>query len=124
MELPKIKILFVCTSNKDRSPALAKYFNEAYEAFECKSAGINRYFCAKKGTHLVTFKDLSWARFVVYCEDIHKKRTAELMLPSKYHVTNIVLNCGEYKQGHVGDDYIVKAENKIILKLRKMYSIK
>lgn len=121
MELPKLKILFVCTSNKDRSPALEKYFNEAYNGFECRSAGINQYFCGKKGTHYITIEDLFWSDFVVYAEKIHKKRTAEIILPSKVSKPHVVLECGEYKQGCVGDDYIVRAEEKIKKAINKEF---
>lgn len=117
------KILFICTSNKDRSPALEKYFNEAYEGFECKSAGINQYFCGKKGTHYVTFEDLLWANFVVYAEDIHKRRTKEIIEPNVVSRPSIVLKCGEYKQGCVGDDYIMIAEEKILKVINKEFKI-
>jgi len=118
-----LRILFVCTSNKDRSPALEKYFSKAYKGFECRSAGINRYFCKKKGTHLIEWQDLIWANLVVYAEDIHKRRTIELIAPSIIPKPHVVLNCGEYKQGHIGEDYIAKAEDKIIKKVKKITSI-
>ena len=117
-----LRILFICTSNKDRSPALAEYFSKAYEGFTCKSAGINKYFCGKHRTHLVTWEDVSWASFIVFCEDIHKKKTAEILLPSKVYKTHIVLNCGEYKEGHMADDSIARAEDIIMQKLKKEFS--
>jgi len=66
-----MKILFVCTSNKDRSPALAQYFSEKYPAMEFKSAGINKYFTEHHNTHLVNSADVLWADYLVAAEMVH-----------------------------------------------------
>lgn len=115
-----MKILFVCTSNKDRSPALEEYFKATQPENEYRSAGINEYFCKKKGTHLIIEDDLIWADLVIYAEDIHKKIIQEKIIspstsfpPSTYVHKYLILNCGEYKQGCIGDDYILKAEEKV-----------
>lgn len=67
----KLKVLILCTSNKDRSPAVEKYLREIYPNSEFRSAGVNNYFCTKKGTHLITRDDLAWCNFILFAEDIH-----------------------------------------------------
>lgn len=66
-----MKILFVCTSNKDRSPALEKYFTDNYPEHEFKSAGVNKYFTGKHGTHYLTVEDILWADLLVTAERVH-----------------------------------------------------
>ncbi len=125
------KIIFICTSNKDRSVSLENYFKETHPDFEYRSAGINKYFCEKKRTHLITEDDIKWCDLLVLAEDVHLKVICERFkahtpIPNGYRhdrgsiVFNdeeielnrkfIVLNCGEYKQGCIGEDYLTKAE--------------
>ena len=47
-----MNILFICTSNNDRSPALEKYYREKYPEHKYKRAGINKYFTTKKRNSL------------------------------------------------------------------------
>jgi predicted protein tyrosine phosphatase len=123
-----MKILFVCTSGKDRSPALAEYFSATYPQHEYRSAGVNKYFTTKKGTHYLTIEDIEWANFIVYAEDIHAKITNAKYLSTSYvfngcidyKISNsvvrkhyIILNLGEYTQGQIGEDYLLKAEEII-----------
>lgn len=113
-----IRMLIVCTSNKDRSPALEKYLKEAYPNNEYRSAGINKYFCESKGTHYITQEDIDWCDLIVYAEDVHKE-VIEMKFPSvKLEAMNklkqsIILNCGEYTQGCIGEDWLTKAEEKL-----------
>lgn len=67
----KLKVLILCTSNKDRSPAVEKYLREIYQNSEFRSAGVNNYFCNKKGTKLVTREDISWCNLILFAEQIH-----------------------------------------------------
>jgi len=132
-------IIFICTSNKDRSPALEGYFSTVYPNYDYRSAGINKYFTTQKGTHYLTQEDLDWADLVVFAEDIHwqvvstnfpdfypkhyeesEDRSAfEELFNSKKFKKMIILNCGNYEQGCVGDDYILKAEVKLSVILKK-----
>lgn len=113
-----IRILLICTSNKDRSPALEKYLRSTYPLNEYRSGGINKYFCESKGTHYVTEEDIDWCDLIVYAEDIHKdviymkfdKTKLEAMEKRK---KSIVLNCGEYTQGCIGEDWLTRAEEKL-----------
>lgn len=124
----KRRIIFICTSNKDRSPALEKYFSAVYPQHEYRSAGINKYFCTTKGTHYLMQEDLDWADLVVFAEDIHCEVTKKNFSLGKHikigekigkhHLppiilSYVILNCGEYAQGCVNDDYLTKAEEKL-----------
>lgn len=134
-----MKILFICTSNTDRSPALEKYFSSVYPQHEYRSAGINKYFCTQKGTHYLTQDDIDWTDLIVFAEHIHLKVTANnygflghlydeyensLLIsgnknyPDSYIITDTkksltVLNCGNYQKGVLSDDYLTCAELKL-----------
>jgi predicted protein tyrosine phosphatase len=107
-----MKILFVCTSNKDRSPALEKLFREKYPKHIYKSAGINKYFCSKKNTHYLTKHDIIWADYIVYAEDIHYEIAFKKILPIHFPNT-LILNCGEYIKGDVSKEYLDKVVKKM-----------
>jgi predicted protein tyrosine phosphatase len=105
-----MKVLFVCTSNKDRSPALEKYLQEKYPDHEFKSAGVNKYFCGQKGTTYLTDELLSDAELLVCAESIHAEIIARDF--HKVHLRNTMilrLNLGEYEQGNINQDYLERA---------------
>src|SRR3990167_3615231 len=105
------KVIFICTSNKDRSPALEKYFSAVYPQHEYRSAGINKYFTSQK--YYLKQEDLDWADLVVFAEDMHYLVTMKNFSLSKHikfgekigksHIPPMIfsytiLNCGEYKR--------------------------
>jgi predicted protein tyrosine phosphatase len=109
-----MNILFICTSNKDRSPALEKYFRENFPIFNYKSAGINKYFTEKKGTTFLQIEHIKWANLIVYAEEIHQQ-----VVYSTYPVyeifqdkMQIVLNAGDYNADNM-EEYIERASEKI-----------
>ena len=105
-----MKILFICTSNQDRSPALEQFFKDNFPQNEYRSAGINKYFTTIKGNHYLTVEDIKWAELIVYAEDIHYTVTDRDFKETKVGFKDcIVLNLGEYKQGQIGEDYLLKA---------------
>jgi len=112
------RILIVCTSNLDRSPALEKYLKEAYPGNIYRSAGVNKYFCQTKGTNYISQEDIDWCDVIAYAEDIHKE-AVEMKFPSaKLEAMEklrqcIVLNCGDYRQGCIGEDWLTRAEEKL-----------
>jgi predicted protein tyrosine phosphatase len=120
-----MNILFVCASNKDRSPALVEYFKAAYHrdghenAHEFRGAGVNRYFTNKHRTHLLTSEDVRWAEIIVYAEDVHRTVANRLVreeIDLGYPIekkTFAVLNLGEFKEGPLGDDYLLKAYERL-----------
>lgn len=124
---PQMNVLFVCTSNKDRSPALEKYFSETYPQHTYKSAGVNKYFCGKKGTTYLSVELLSEADIIVFAEDIHysiakrdfSEGVSDNGMVIKYTWNNknkhliICLNLGDYEQGNINEDYLLRADNTI-----------
>ena len=134
----KLNIIFLCSSNKDRSPALEQYFTENYPHHEYKSAGMNRYFTQKKGTQYLTNELIYWANMVVFAEDIHLSvfcrdfdfKAIPRNIPgihgfvesnfashppsdSRMLKSYCILNCGHYSPDAM-DTYITKAEPIII----------
>jgi len=123
-----MKILIVCTSAKDRSPALIKYLSANYPKHEYRCAGINKYFCGQHGTHYIELDDMKWADLIIYAEQIHLERTTNLFygefisrkIPALRDNNFLVLNCGEYKpDSPLGEDYLTKAEDKIRMNIRE-----
>ncbi len=135
------KILIVCTSNKDRSPALADYFEKAHPKNQYRSRGVNEYFCKKNGTTLISTMDLRWAEYLVFCEMVHysvvynkfegvatrvfESKRADAIGPSfnggKMTFPDIdgeknfvILSCGDYRSGPLGEDYIARAEQILL----------
>lgn len=113
-----LKFLFVCTSNADRSPALEKYFREIYPQHEYRSAGVNKYFTSKKGTHYLTQKDMDWADLIVFAESKHLTFTDRDFCISPSQAT-FVLDCGNYLKGNIHQGYINCAEQKLKFILTK-----
>lgn len=120
------RVLFVCTSGKDRSPALVEYFKEIAPQHEYRCAGINTYFCSKKGTHLIDEADIEWADLIVYAEQVHfdvvtkifqlvvyRPSPNDLVQIIKCKREYVILNCGDYQQGCIGEDYLTKAQLKL-----------
>ena len=100
--------LFICSSSKDRSPALVNYFKEVYPLHSYKNAGVNKYFTAKHKTTYLSQDALDWADLIVFAEPIHHQVASKnFELENKQHV---ILSCGEYAQGCLNDDYLTKAE--------------
>jgi predicted protein tyrosine phosphatase len=118
------KILFICTSNKDRSPILEKYFRANYPENEYKSAGVNLYNTTRHGTHYLTEEDIIWADLLIFAEDIQLKVIKErfkayddrgfLIFPklTDYSRQFLVLNCGEYDQKDM-NSYLERAKEKL-----------
>lgn len=113
-----MRILFICTSNADRSPALEKYFRQHYPKHEYASAGINHYHCKKKGTHHLTKDDIFNSDLVVFCEKVHLNVVSTKPYEWNVYVNNFhgkytVLQLGKYEKGNVNEDYLKRAEEKL-----------
>lgn len=130
-----MNILFVCTSNKDRSPALEEYFTNNYPNHSFGSAGINKYFTSKKGTTYIDEIMLPAIDIIVYAESIHRTRLHEIFESeespvklryvsdkilgviakgdedgTRHDIKEIVLALGNYQQGCIAEDYLMRAE--------------
>lgn len=132
-----MNVLFVCTSNKDRSPALKQYFDEVYPMHEYRSAGLNKFLCIEKHhTHYLWSNDILWADIVVFCEQIHVEIYRRDFRTSPYiEVTDeregsygvltsrtgegsgkrwMVLDAGQYQAGTpLADDFLLMADFKV-----------
>lgn len=73
-----MKILFVCSANKQRSKPAEDYFTSKYEDHEFLSVGTNNKICIKEGTTKFT-EDLLKEATIVY---VIEKRL--LMLKQKH----------------------------------------
>jgi len=49
-----MRILFVCSANKQRSKTAEDYFAQEYQDYEFQSAGTNLKICRKEGTTSLT----------------------------------------------------------------------
>lgn len=105
-----MNILFICTSNKDRSPALEKYFHENYRDHQYRSAGVNRFFTKNKQTHYLTETDIEWADLIVFAAKIHLQVVNRDFQPLKPSQAFLILDIGDYKPGEITDLYLRKAE--------------
>ena len=112
-----MNVLFICTSNKDRSPALEKYFRDKYPSNEYNSAGVNKYFCSKEGTTYLSEQMLNDADVIVFAEDIHEKiviRDFGSYLLYNREKEIVCLNLGDYEKGNVSQQYLHFAEKTLI----------
>lgn len=123
-----MRVLAICTSSKDRSPALVKYLTVNYPQHEYRHAGINKYFCSLHETHYITLDDLKWADLIIYAERVHLDRTTNLFMEefTRRSITVLetnnflVLNCGEYKaDSPLAEDWLTKAEDMIRMNIRE-----
>lgn len=104
-----MNILFVCTSNQDRSPALEKYFRIRLPHNEYRSAGINKYFTEKKGTHYLTEEDIEWADLIVFAEKIHLQIAQQKFKPFSPNQAFLILELGDYTKGNINNAYLIGA---------------
>lgn len=116
-----MNILFICTSNQDRSPALEKYYREKMPWHEYKSAGVNKYFTTQKKTTYITKELINWADVWVFAEKIHQDvvyrefymaadkadRPSNLMLKKR-----IILDAGNYTPDTL-HEYLDRANKKL-----------
>jgi predicted protein tyrosine phosphatase len=56
--------------------------------------------------------DLDWADFIVYAEDVHRRKVIEKGF-SVAGKKELVLGCGEYDKGGINKEYLIKAEQKL-----------
>ncbi len=68
-----MKVLFVCSANKDRSATAEEYARATFSAHEYDSAGTNQKLCFKYGTQYIAEELLVWADLVFAMENKHKK---------------------------------------------------
>lgn len=72
-----MNILFLCTSNLNRSRTAEDFFRSTCASHQYKSAGLSQKYCQKHGTTLCTTELLNWAHKIFVMEDMHVQRIAE-----------------------------------------------
>jgi predicted protein tyrosine phosphatase len=72
-----MNILFLCTSNLNRSRTAEDFFRSTCSNHQYKSAGLSQRYCLKHGTTLCSIELLAWADRVFVMEDMHVQRIAE-----------------------------------------------
>ncbi|MGQ3676879.1 low molecular weight phosphatase family protein [Tenacibaculum discolor] len=108
-----MKILFVCSANKERSKTADDYFSEKYPNIEFQSAGTNINLCRKEGTNELTEDLLIWSDKVFVMEAKHFnliKKYTNGKYGNKITVLNIPDNYKYYSQ-----DLIDILKQKVIL---------
>lgn len=86
-----MKILFVCSANKQRSKTTEDYFASKYSSHEFLSAGTNLKICRKEGTTELTEDLLKWADKVYVMERRHLDEILKHTF-SKYYAKVEILN--------------------------------
>ena len=67
-----MKVLFVCSANKDRSKTAEDIFSEKYPNHEFDSAGTNIKICRQLGTNELNSDVIEWADIIFVMESKHK----------------------------------------------------
>ena len=97
-----MKILFVCSANKQRSKTAEDYFASKYNIHEFLSAGTNIKLCRKEGTTELIEDLLKWADKIYVMEKKHIEQI-QMHAGSKYFTKVTVLNIpdiyGYYDKG-------------------------
>lgn len=86
-----MRILFVCSANKDRSKTAEIFFSERYPEHEFKSAGTNHKICEKIGSNPLQEEHLQWAEQIYVMEEKHRSIIQE-HTGSRYLQKLVVLN--------------------------------
>jgi predicted protein tyrosine phosphatase len=106
-----MKILFICTANRDRSKTGEVHFSKKYPEHEFKSAGINRYLSERhKGIHLKKHM-LDWADRVICAELVHSDYIIR-QIDKKYNSKIEVLHLGDTEGAFMSDNLIRLLEEK------------
>lgn len=66
-----MKILFICTANRDRSRTAEIYFQNKYPLYSFRSAGINKYLSERHGGIHVEKYMLDIADRIICAENVH-----------------------------------------------------
>lgn len=89
-----MKIIFVCTANRDRSKTAEVYFSKKYPEHEFNSAGINKYLSERHGgVHLKKYM-LDEADRIICAEQVHSDYITK-QIDKKYKNKIEILNLGD-----------------------------
>ena len=108
-----MKILFICSANKQRSKTAEDYFASKYDEYEFLSAGTNIKICRKEGTTELSEDLLEWAEVVYVMEKRHLEQIQK-HTGSKYYSKITVLDIPDIYKYYDGD-LITLLEEKVVL---------
>lgn len=89
-----MNVLFVCTTGKDRSPALARHWKRLNLMDNVAACGINRFTTGQANTAYCSQYCLEWADLIVCAESIH-----ENWLTERTDKTVINVKFGDHSRG-------------------------
>ena len=72
-----MNVLFLCTSNVNRSKTCEDYFRQVNPAHNYKSAGLSYKNCERFNSTICTHELLLWADVIYVFEDMHIDRLKE-----------------------------------------------
>ena len=108
-----MKILFICTANRDRSKTAEVHFSKKYPEHTYKSAGINKYLSERHGGIHVNRSMLDSADRVMCAEICHSDYIIS-KIDKKYNSKIEVLHLGDTEE-YMSKDLITKLEEKFNL---------
>ena len=112
-----MRVLFICSANKDRSRTAEDHFSLKYPAVLFNSAGTNKKICMQLGTTYFQEDHLVRADMIYVMETKHAKAIEETF-GSKYNSKIVVLHIKDiYKYGDT--ELIDILESKSNLEIRE-----
>lgn len=72
-----LKVLFICTTNIQRSLTAENVCRTIYSSHEFKSAGVSKKECERNNSTLCTQELLQWADIIFVFEALHIQRIVE-----------------------------------------------
>ena len=106
-----MRVLFVCTANRDRSRTAEDHFKTKYPDHDFKSAGINKHLCERheKGIH-VRRHHLDWADRIICAEFVHQNYIVQQI--DKKYLSKIEVLHLEDTDVYMSDQLINRLEEK------------
>lgn len=105
-----MNILFLCTSNIQRSKTAEELFRATNNNHQYKSAGLSEKYVSKANSTLCTVEVLQWADQIFVFEEMHidriQKHTGDVYLPK---ITNL----------NIPDDYQYFQRELVLLLLER-----
>jgi len=108
-----MKVLFICSANKQRSKTAEDYFASKYSSHEFLSAGTNLKICRKEGSTELTKDLLEWAEVVYAMEKRHFEQIQKNTGSTYYSKIKVLGIPDIYK--YYDSDLILLLEEKVVL---------
>ncbi|CCQ09830.1 phosphotyrosine protein phosphatase [Pseudoalteromonas luteoviolacea B = ATCC 29581] len=107
-----MNVLFLCTSNVNRSRTAQELFSAIDKASKYQSAGLSKKYVEKAGTTLCTEELLGWADKIYIFEDFHLERIIHYTGKIHLHkITNLKIE----------DKYKYFQRELVLLLLQKLF---